>query len=478
VIFDTLKAIIEAGARTAMTEKQFFEQEILRWKASQARLNQITGEKYYRGEHDILTRDRTIIGADGRLETVRNLPNNRTVDNQYGKMVDQKTDYLLGKPFNVKTENARYEAALGEIFNKRFHRMLQNLGEDSLNGGVGWVYVYYDELGRLSFTRFAPSEVLPFWRDADHTVLDAVVRVYKVEAYEGREPVTIERVEIYKPGGVERYVLSDATLIPDVENPSSSYMTRGGQSYTWERVPIVAFKYNDEELPLICKVKSLQDALNTTLADFQNNMQEDSRNTILVISNYDGGNLAEFRHNLAAYGAVKVRTTDGAGGGVSTLKIDVNADNYKALLELLKKAIIENAMGYDAKDDRLSGSPNQMNILSMYSDIDLDANGMETEWQASFEDLLFFVNAHLANTGRGDFSGETPEIVFNRDVLMNETEQIANVRNSIGVISTETALAHNPWVTNVAEELKRLEAERRAAVDEYSDNGREGDGKE
>ena len=49
--------------------------------------------------------------------------------------------------------------------------------------------------------------------------------------------------------------------------------------------------------------------------------------------------------------------------------------------------MIENARGYDAKDDRLGGNPNQMNIQSMYSDIDLDANGMETEFQAAFEEL-------------------------------------------------------------------------------------------
>ena len=41
-----------------------------------------------------------------------------------------------------------------------------------------------------------------------------------------------------------------------------------------------------------------------------------------------------------------------------------------------------------------------MNIQSMYSDIDLDANGMETEFQAAFEELLWFVNVHLANTGK------------------------------------------------------------------------------
>lgn len=133
------------------------------------------------------------------------------------------------------------------------------------------------------------------------------------------------------------------------------------------------------------------------ISDFENNMQEDARNTILVLKNYDGENLGEFRHNLSTYGAVKVRED----GGVETLQVEINAENYKGILELLKKSLIENARGYDAKDDRLSGNPNQMNIQSMYSDIDLDANGMETEFQAAFEELLWFINQDFSNRGLG-----------------------------------------------------------------------------
>lgn len=102
-----------------MTKKQFFEMEIRNWKMSKSRKHQITGEKYYRGEHDILTKKRTVIGKDGKLTEVENLPNNKIVDNQYGKMVDQKTNYLLGKPFTIQTRNAAYEAALSKVFNNQ-----------------------------------------------------------------------------------------------------------------------------------------------------------------------------------------------------------------------------------------------------------------------------------------------------------------------------------------------------------------------
>lgn len=149
----------------------------------------------------------------------------------------------------------------------------------------------------------------------------------------------------------------------------------------------MCFKSSHHEIPLLSKVKCLQDAYNNILSNFANQMEEDIHTTILVIKNYDGEDLGTFRRNLATYGAIKVRSYEGAEGGVDTLEISVNAENYKTLLALLKDAIIENARGYDAKDDRMSGDPNQMNIQSMYSDIDLDANGMHSVPATNLENL-------------------------------------------------------------------------------------------
>lgn len=462
VITETQR-INEIIKNNSITEKQFYELEIARWKNSAARKAMITGEKYYVGTHDILDRKREVLGEDGNLIEVENLPNNKIVDNQYAKMVDQKVNYLLGKPLTVKAEDEDYSKKLNEVFNKAFYRKLKNISEDSLNGGIGWLYPYYNDQGELSFKRFKPYEILPFWKDAEHTQLEAAVRPYEVEVYEGRNLKTIEKVEIYTLDGIRRYKYKNNALIADPENPKSDYMQLldedgKAKGYNWERIPLIAFKYNNKETPLIIRVKALQDGINNMLSDFENNMQEDARNTILVLKNYDGTNLGEFRRNLATYGVVKVRTIDGADGAVETLKVEVNADNYKAILELLKKALIENARGYDAKDDRLAGNPNQMNIQSMYSDIDLDANGMETEFQAALEELMWFVNTYLSNTGKTQSEADI-EFIFNRDVLINESEAIANCSSSSGVISDETIIANHPWVTDADEELKRKKAE-------------------
>ena len=76
---------IKNSARTSMTRLEFFEAEIKKFKKSQKRKDMIIGEKYYNGDQDILNRKREIIGEDGSLVEVTNLPNNKIVDNQYAK---------------------------------------------------------------------------------------------------------------------------------------------------------------------------------------------------------------------------------------------------------------------------------------------------------------------------------------------------------------------------------------------------------
>ena len=129
--------------------------------------------------------------------------------------------------------------------------------------------------------------------------------------------------------------------------------------------------------------------------------------------------------------------------------------------------MIENAKGYDAKDDRLSGEPNQMNIQSMYSDIDLDADEMEMEYQATFEELIEFINHYLSNEDGSDYTNEVVDVIFNRNVLINESEIIMNLRNSVGIISRRTTLEHHPLVHDVERELQQIKTEQDEELEMY-----------
>ena len=165
------------GAAGRMTDKRFLEQEIGRWLASDERAHQLAGEAYYEGVQDILRRQRTVIDENGKLKAVEHLPNNRLIDNQFATMVDQKTNYLLGKPFSFDTESDAYGEALSSVFTRKVKRMIRIVGENAYTGGKAWVYPYYDQQGKLAFTHFPAYEVLPFWADNEHTDLDCAVRL-------------------------------------------------------------------------------------------------------------------------------------------------------------------------------------------------------------------------------------------------------------------------------------------------------------
>jgi SPP1 family phage portal protein len=194
--------VIESGARSAMTLDQIIKNEIDIWFGSSERRWMLTGQRYYVGEHDILQRKRTAIGENGELVEVTNLANNRLVHAFVRKLVDQKVGYLLGKPFSIQTKNQRYLDLLNEIFDRSFLRLLKNLGKEAVNKGKAWLHVYYDEEGRLSFKKIPSEEIIPLWRDADHTKLDVVIRVYEVEVYEGTNRKIVTKVEFWDTSGV------------------------------------------------------------------------------------------------------------------------------------------------------------------------------------------------------------------------------------------------------------------------------------
>jgi len=452
-------------------DREFIQGEIERFKASTRRRLMLTGEDYYAGRHDILHSGRTVIGEKGELEKAYNLPDNRMVDNQYRKLVNQKTNYLLGKPLAFRrTDDGSNEAffeRLNGIFNRPFMRLLKNVCKDAYNHGIAWLYPHYDN-SVLKFKRLKAFEVIPGWKDSEHTELDYAIRVYEILDYSDSKTdgEILEKIEVFDASGIHYFELNKRGELVAVSPYHLPYITASfpvnDGNYTssnlekplelrWSnggKIPLIAFKRDSDESPLIQGVKSLQDGLNSILSNFLNCMEEDPRNTLLVLVNYDGTDLGEFRRNLAAYGAVKVRSIDGQAGDLKTLRIEVNAENYRTIIDIFKKAIVENGMGFDAKDSRLFGSPNQMNIQSMYSDVDLDANEIETEFQASLSELVWFVN------GGRDFSGV--EFIFNRDMLLNEGAVIDNCVKSLGLLSRETVIANHPWVDDVLGEVHKI----------------------
>lgn len=466
-----IDSIILKGRMSAMTIEQIINQEVSEWRQSKKRKWMLIGDRYYRNQTDILERERKAVGASGALEPVANLANNKLANAFTRKLVDQKVGYLLGKPLSIQTDDEEYMEQLSSLFDKAMMRRLKSLGKEAINKGIAWLHVYYDENGVLSFKKMRSEEIIPFWRDDAHTVLDAVIRAYDIETFEGTQRKIVTKVEWWDAQGVRRYVYNGVGLTTDVEaGDIGSHFTvvAGGQEQpmNWQRVPFIAFKYNEEEQPLIEIIKSLVDDYDRNKSDNSNNL-EDLPNSVYVVKNYGGTDASEFRKNISTYRTVFVSDD----GGLDSVKIDINTEAYKVHMEQARKDIYEFGRGVDTQADNFGGDKSGVALRFLYADLDMDASLMETEFQASLEQLRWFIDTHLYNTTGQDYSNEQVDFIFNRDMIVNESQVIEDIKNSMGILSEETLIANHPYVTDVQAEMDRKSSEREEEVPRNTFNG-------
>ncbi|MEK3722298.1 phage portal protein [Paenibacillus sp. FSL H8-0034] len=466
-----IERILKDGAQSAATIEQIIQMEIGEWRNSDKMKWMSVGDRYYRNKTDIMDRERTAIGASGAKEIVGNLANNKLPNAFVRKLVDQKVGYLLGKPMSIQTKPDAYQKALNNIFDKAMLRRLQSAGKAAVNNGISWWFVYYDEEGELSFKLMDSLEIIPLWRDEAHTLLDAVIRDYEVVVYEGLKRTVVRKIEWWDTHGVRRYINGGAGLIPDVEvgdvGAHFTALTEGKeQPLNWERVPFIAWKYNEEEQSLVEIIKQLVDDYDRNKSDNSNNL-EDLPDSIYVVKNYGGTKASEFRKNIATYRTAFVESD----GGVDTIGLQINTEALKTHQEQNRKDIYEFGRGVDTQAANFGSAPSGVALRFLYSDLDLDASMIETEFQASLEQLRWFIDTHLYNSTGVDYSGEDVSFIFNRDMPVDESAIISDIKNSVGILSDETLVAQHPYVTDVQAELERIKKQKDEALDQADTYG-------
>ena len=309
-VMDRINMIISDPDHATMTLAQIVTEEIREFKASEQYANMIQAEAYYRNRTDV----------QRKTNDVANRSNTRIEHPILKKLVDQKANYLLGKPFTVDTKNSSYGDALNDVFDQTFRRKIKSLGKGAVKSGIAWLQPYFDD-GKLAFMRIPSAELVPIWRDAERTKLDAFIRFYDQVIYIGTRKHTITHAELWWTGGV-KYFKTDAfagtiagDFIVDTEHGDEAndytepHFTVGNNAYNWDTVPIVWLKYNEEELPLCYFIKDLIDDINwqtSVTAD----VLRDVAKFIYILKNYGGQDLGEFIKDLKEHMAIKV-TTDG-----------------------------------------------------------------------------------------------------------------------------------------------------------------------
>ena len=478
--------ILREGSRNNIGLKEFIKLQIEEFEESDERKEMINGQKYYENVTEILKKHRYYIDDNHKVALSKFYSNYQLAHSIPRKLVNQKAGLLLKKNISVKEiledeeqeEDQDYKKELKKIFNDRRHKTLKYTLIEAVNKGISWWQVYIDEDGKLKVRRVNAEKIVVLWQDDEHEVVDAIIMVYKMIAYEGTEKKVIKKAEYWDLEGVRYLVYQDGQLINDVDRLSEvedtvlknddgngmvlcSHFIYDGNPENWEKIPFIYWKYNGDEKPLIYYLKSLidcYDELTSIMAD----TIKDSPNGVNVVKNY-AADIKQFNKNLQELNTIFLED-DGDYRRENTT-IDINA--FKEFIELLRRDIYETGAGVDTQSEKFATAQSGVALQELFNDLDLDCSNIETEFQSSLEYFMFFVNTYLSMTTAKDYHEKEVEFVFNKSMITNESEKIADCKNCEGQISKKTILAHHPYVTDVDAELKQLEKEQEDAMGQY-----------
>jgi len=463
-IWNKIKKGVKAGVM-AVQENSLTDNKVVLmindFNNSDKRQWMTTGQKYYEVENDILKRriTRTVKGAEVE-ETYK--ANNKLAHSKYKNMVDEKVAYLLSRDYSLSCDDTSYVDKVKDILGKHFQYQLSGLGYEASNKGIAWLQAYIDEEGNFK-TMIIPSEqCIPIWRDNSHTELESMIRVYETVIWEYDKKKTITNVEVWNKDGVSYYKLDGKLLIADYDrnndnNGPVAHYKKGDMWYAWGKVPFIAFKNNRIELPDIKFVKSLLDAYDLSRSEAANYVEE-VKNLIFILKGYGGEDISEFMRVLNEDRAIPI--DDPEDGGVDTLTPTMDITALKEHYEQLKRDLIEDGQSINKDLDKYGSAPSGVALKFMYAGLDLKANALETEFKMSFENLLYFINIYLSENSLGSHKNTDLDILFNRDMEINESEVIENCNKSKGTISDDTIIANHPWVKDVEKEKEVLKEQK------------------
>lgn len=440
---ETARTLAELAKSGAMSWEQIISNEIAEFKASDKYAIITKAERYYRNRSSV----------QEKQNEVKKRSNTKIEHALVRKLVDQKADYLLSKPFTVSADTDDYGKALDELFDNKFRMKIYSFAKAAVKSGIAYLIPYFKD-NRLRFVRVPADELIPLWTDTENSELNSFIRIYNRIEYRGTQKTVVNYAEFWSSEGVRYYKATDGgNYHEDPENPPQAHFFIDGKPYNWSTVPLVWLKYNEEELPLSYFIEELVDSVNWQTSVTEDTLRDIAK-FIYVLKNYSGTDLSEFVSELRQSLAIKV---DG-DGGVDTIQPQVDVAAELSFIDKQRRDIYDFANGVDTKDPDL-GNASGTALQFRYMSLDNDCAKLGTALSESFQQIKLFADTFFQIVGKGDFSAQKFSVVFNTDMPINETDVIANCRNSEGIISRRTILENHPWVKSAEEEQKRLDEE-------------------
>lgn len=482
---DLINAAIEYGKKGTIN-KEITQNILKEWRGSKTILDMIEADKYSKVQNTAIDyKTRSYQDESGALIVNDSLSNVKSKTAQYRKSVNQKLNFALSKPFVLSCDNDKYKEAWEDFLNDRMRNVIKRTGKNAINKGIGYMYPWINEKGELEIIDMIPETMYPAWKDIAHTELDAMVRDYSIVDYNNETPTDVRKVEFWDREIVEKFIdyslgNGNGALSPDIgdaheldenieERASiiNTHMTKAsGEGVSWERVPFVFFKGNDDELPLLNECKSDIDNYDMLKSKGIDSLIDDI-DAVLVVEDIspEMGELARARKILQNS---RIMTVD-KGGSAHFEKVDANIQAIAQQLEIIKKDIQDNTSTVDLTTIQFGNNPSGKAMRTFFESLNEWANGFEAEFRVAMDNLKYFFDKWLSwKGGYGTFEKlQEIKITFtlDRDLMIDETDIINNIMQLKDELSQETRDELNPYVESHEKEQQRRDEEEEKLIE-------------
>ena len=463
------------------------------FEGSELRQKMRDGHNYYRSENTEIEKRKMLIyaeDADGNPYEMEDpyKANNKLASGYLKVLVDQKVNYLLGKPVTIDSKESD---VFWEIVGSDFQKELQKLGKEASKKAVAWLHPYLDKEGQFKYKTIPSEQVIAFYKPYDENELELVIRYYSIEVFDDGEMVDVGRVEVWDADTVTYYekdskdglyyLLNEeqmkAMFGRAFENPKAHFQkdlvygtnVANTKGLSWGRVPFIKLTNNDDVDYDLQSVKSYIDAYDLVSSDFINNFQ-DFQDLYWVLKGYDGENLADFLYQVKRYKTLKVSED----GDARSERIDIPFEARKEAKEGLEADIFTFGMGVNPN---AIGDGNITNVViqSRYALLDLKVSDFQAKIDELMQDWMYFVNFYAKMTGRKEIVFDN--LTYNKSLIFNENEMLETNAKQKGIVSEYTRLSNHVWVDSVEDEKKLMEDELTNRVPDLTliDDDAEGD---
>ena len=438
--------------------KRFIDDDI----SSEKKRLAAVGQRYREGKHDILNYKLYYFNNDGDLVEDTYRANIKIPHPFFFELSEQIAPYMLSfkdNPIRAKEKVEGLQEHLDLYFDDAFWAEIGDLITGTHDKGFEYLYGYKGAENRLVF-QCADSMGVREVREQDTDDGCKYIIYWYIDRIE-KGKKEIRRIQVWSEKETTYFVQSGSNGKIELDksvavNPRPHVVftdekTGKKMGYPLGYIPFWRLDNNKKQTSWLAPIKRLIDDYDLHACSLSNNLK-DFDTPIYAVKGFEGDNLDELQQNLKTKKVVGV----GEDGGIDVKTVDIPYEARKAKLDIDEKAIYKFGMGLNTQGLKDTAATTNIAIKTAYASLKMKADKMEKRLRKLLKDIIKVVLAEINEQHEKDYQLSDIKFDFQRETMVNETENIQNAKTEAETRQIEVNTILN-IAANIGDE-KALEA--------------------